>query len=133
MRKKFTNWKHPTFDDDGWTKYGWRCQNHKNLELGKYVDIGCFTYINAVFKVSMSDIVQVGSHCSIYSISTIDKKEGPIILKKNVCIGTHSTIMPNVTIGKNSIVAAHSFVRAGTTIPDNEIWAGIPAKKIGEV
>jgi acetyltransferase-like isoleucine patch superfamily enzyme len=34
--------------------------------------------------------------------------------------------MPNVIIGKNSIVAAYSFVNKN--IPDNELWAGIPAK-----
>jgi len=133
MRKEFNTWEQPTFDDDGWTKYGWRCQNHKKLKLGKYVDIGCFTYINAACNVSMMDNVQVGSHCSIYSISTIDKKEGPVILKTNACIGTHSTIMPNVTVGENSIVAAHSFVRDGTIILDNELWVGVPAKKIGVV
>ena len=41
-------------------------------------------------------------------------------------IGTHSTIMPNVTVGENSTVAAYSFVTKN--IPDNEMWGGIPAK-----
>jgi len=35
--------------------------------------------------------------------------------------------MPNVTIGENALVAAYSFVTKN--IPNNEIWAGIPAKK----
>jgi len=67
-----------------------------------------------------------GTHCSIYSNSTIDSKKGPVILKKNCKIGTHSTIMPNVSIGKNSIIASYSFVNK--SVPENEIWAGIPAK-----
>ena len=71
-------------------------------------------------------MVQIGSHCSIYSHSTIDEKEGPVHLKKNCKIGTHSTIMPNVTIGVNSIVGAYSFVNKN--IPDNELWIGVPAK-----
>ena len=58
--------------------------------------------------------------------STIDEKSGPVILKENCKIGTHSTIMPNVTVGKNSIVAAYSFVTKD--IPDNELWSGIPAR-----
>jgi acetyltransferase-like isoleucine patch superfamily enzyme len=33
--------------------------------------------------------------------------------------------MPNVTIGENSVIAAYSFVNKD--VPDNEIWAGIPA------
>ncbi|MCD6108941.1 MAG: hypothetical protein J7J89_05705, partial [Thermoplasmata archaeon] len=45
------------------------------LELGKYVDIGAFTYINARYGVEIEDNVQIGSHCSIYSHSTIDNKK----------------------------------------------------------
>ena len=45
---------------------------------------------------------------------------------KNCRVGTHSTIMPGVTIGENSIIAAYSFVNKN--IPENEMWGGIPAK-----
>jgi acetyltransferase-like isoleucine patch superfamily enzyme len=89
-------------------------------------DIGSFTYINCEFNVEIGERVQIGSHCSLYSNSTIDNKRGPIILKRKCKIGTHSTIMPNVTIGENSIIAAYSFVNKN--VPDDEIWAGIPAK-----
>lgn len=101
-------------------------QYSENLTLGKYFDIGEFTYINSKFGVEIHDNVQIGSHCSIYSHSTIDDKSGPIKLKKNCKIGTHSTIMPNVTIGKNSVVAAYSFLTKD--VPKNELWSGIPAK-----
>jgi acetyltransferase-like isoleucine patch superfamily enzyme len=94
--------------------------------MGKNFDIGAFTYINSQFGVTIENDVQIGSHCSIYSNSTIDNKKGPVILKKNCKIGSHSTIMPNVIIGENSIIAAHSFVNKN--IPENEIWKGIPAK-----
>ena len=108
------------------TKYNYIVQYPKNLKLGKIFDIGEFTYINSHYEVTIEDNVQIGSHCSIYSHSTIDEKKGPIILKQNCKIGTHSTIMPNVIVGKNSIVAAYSFVTKN--IPDNELWSGIPAK-----
>ena len=36
--------------------------------------------------------------------------------------------MPNVIIGENSIIAAYSFVTKN--IPTNQLWGGIPAKKI---
>jgi acetyltransferase-like isoleucine patch superfamily enzyme len=71
-------------------------------------------------------LVQIGSHCSIYSNSSIDNKHGLVHLKTNARIGTHSTIMPNVSIGENSIVAAYSFVTKN--IPKNQIWFGVPAK-----
>jgi acetyltransferase-like isoleucine patch superfamily enzyme len=126
--KRFTKWKQPTFNDKDTTKWNWMCQHHKNLKLGYAVDIGAFTYINAKRGVEIEEFVQIGSHCSLYSVSTIDNKEGKIILKKNCRIGTHSVVMPGVTIGENAVIGAYSFVN--TDIPDNTLAYGIPAKKI---
>jgi len=108
------------------TKYNYIVQYPKNLKLGKDIDIGEFTYINCQYGVEIQDNVQVGSHCAIYSNSTIDSKNGLVVLEKNCKVGTHSTVMPNVRVGKNSIVAAYSFVNRN--IPKNEMWSGIPAK-----
>jgi acetyltransferase-like isoleucine patch superfamily enzyme len=119
-------WIKPIIEDGKFTKYNYIVQHPENLNLGIHFDIGSFTYINSRFGVEIQDYVQIGSHCSIYSHSTIDSKQGPVKLMENCKIGTHSTIMPNVTIGKNSIVAAYSFVTKD--IPDNEIWIGVPAK-----
>jgi acetyltransferase-like isoleucine patch superfamily enzyme len=119
-------WKKPVIEDGKLTKYNYVVQHPENLKLGKNFDIGSFTYINSRFGVEIQNFVQIGSHCSIYSHSTIDSKQGPVKLMENCKIGTHSTIMPNVTVGKNSIVAAYSFVTSD--IPDNQIWVGIPAK-----
>lgn len=123
-------WKKPFIKHAKMTKYNYIVQYPKNLKIGKNFDIGTFTYINCRYGVEIGDDVQIGSHCSIYSHSTIDEKRGPVSLKKNCKIGTHSTIMPNVTIGKNSVIAAYSFVNKN--VPDNQMWAGIPAhyKKI---
>ena len=104
------SWKKPEILHGKLTKYNYIVHYPENLKLGKYFDIGTFTYINGKFSVEVGDNVQIGSHCSIYSNSTIDEKSGPVILKENCRIGSHSTIMPNVTIGENSIIAAYSFV-----------------------
>ena len=119
-------WEKPIIKNSELTKYNYIVQYVENLKLGKNFDIGAFSYINCEKGVEIQDNVQIGSHCSIYSNSTIDDKSGPIVLKKNCKIGTHSTIMPNVTIGENSIIAAYSFVTLD--IPSNQLWAGIPAK-----
>ena len=124
-------WKKPLIEHGKLTKYNYIVQYPENLKLGKNLDIGTFTYINAQYYIEIFDDVQIGSHCSIYSHSTIDSKKGKVILKKNCKIGTHSTIMPNVTIGENSIVAAYSFVTKN--IPNNQLWAGIPAQLIKEI
>ena len=120
------SWKKPIIEDSKLTKFNYIVQYPENLKMGINFDIATFTYINSQFGVTVEDNVQIGSHCSIYSNSTIDNKKGPVILKKNCKIGSHSTIMPNVIIGENSIIAAHSFVNKN--IPENEIWKGIPAK-----
>ena len=129
--KRFDNWKLPTMIDGVMTKYNWIVQHVDNLSLGYKTDIGAFSYINAQYKVTIEDYVQIGSHCSIYSISTIDNKQGAVYLKENCKIGSHSTVMPNVTIGKNSIIGANSLVLSD--IPDNVVAFGVPAKVIRRI
>lgn len=123
---RFNEWKAPEITDGELTKYNWLVQNKEGLELGYKTDIGAFTYINAKNTVVIEDEVQIGSHCSIYSVSTIDDKEGKVTLKKNCRIGTHSVVMPGVTIGENSVIGAFSFVNED--IPANVVAFGVPAK-----
>jgi len=126
LRWKNRKWKYPVFDERGFTKWGWVVHHPENLRLGKYTDIGIFTYINAQYGVIIEDFVQIGSHCSIYTISTIDGRKGRVIIKKNARIGSHSVVMPGVTIGENAIIGAFSFVNKD--IPDNVIAFGTPVK-----
>lgn len=130
-KNRFSNWTYPEIEEGRLTKYNWLVQNKDGFKLGFATDIGAFSYINAKFGVEIEDEVQIGSHCSIYSVSTIDNKQGKVILKKNCKIGSHSTILPNVTIGKNSVIGAHSLVISD--IPDNVIAFGVPAKIIREI
>jgi acetyltransferase-like isoleucine patch superfamily enzyme len=106
-------------------------QHKDRFKLGYKTDIGAFTYINAKFGVTIEDFVQIGSHCSIHSVSTIDSKEGQVVLKKNCRIGSHSVIMHGVTIGENAVVGAMSFVNRD--IPDNVVAAGVPAEVIKKI
>ena len=126
MSDRFSDWKPPEVKHNKLTKWNWMVQNPEKLSIGEHSDIGAFTYINALSGVIIEPEVQIGSHCSIYSVSTIDDKSGRVLIKKNARIGSHTTIMPGVTIGKNSIVGAHSFVNSD--IPDNSIALGVPAK-----
>ena len=125
---RFANWKYPNIEEGKSTKYNWVVQNLDGLNLGSNTDIGAFSYINAKHKVVIEDEVQIGSHCSIYSISTIDNSFGEVLLKNNCRIGSHTTILPGVSIGKNSIIGAHSL--ATKDIPDNVVAFGVPAKII---
>jgi len=132
VKDRFDNWKQPKIEERKLhTKYHFLVHHKNKLKLGEKTDIGAFTYINAKKGVEIQKNVQIGSHCSIYSISTIDEKEGKVVIKENAKICTHSSIMPGVTIGKNSIVGAHSFV--DKDIPDNTLACGVPAKIIRKI
>ena len=128
MVEHFKNWKPPKIEEGKLTKWNWMVQNKEGLVLGKRTDIGAFTYINAKHGVEIQDDVQIGSHCSIYSFSTIDGKKGKVTLKRKCKIGSHSLIMPGVTIGENSVIGAFSFVNKD--IPDNVVALGVPAKVV---
>ena len=125
---RFEDWEYPEIEEGKPTIYNWVVQNKDHLHLGYKTDIGAFTYINAKQGVAIGDFVQIGSHCSIYSVSTIDNREGPVTLMRNCKIGSHSVIMPGVTIGENSVIGAFSFVTGD--IPENVVAVGIPAKVI---
>ena len=125
---RFEGWKAPELEDGKLTKWNWMVQHVHNLILGKKTDIGAFTYINAKHGVEIQDLVQIGSHCSIYSLSTIDNKQGKVTIKRNARIGSHSVIMPGVTIGENAIIGAFTFVNMD--IPDNVVAVGCPVRII---
>jgi acetyltransferase-like isoleucine patch superfamily enzyme len=129
--ERFKNWKKPIIKEGKLTKYNWMVQNVKNFELGSQTDIGAFSYFNAKNGIVIEDQVQIGSHVSVYSASTIDKKNGKVILRKNCKIGAHSTIMPGVTVGENSIIGAHSFINK--SIPKNVVAVGAPVKVIRKI
>jgi acetyltransferase-like isoleucine patch superfamily enzyme len=53
-----------------------------------------------------------------------------IFIGNNVFIGANSIILKGVTIGDRSIIGAGSVVTK--SIPEDEIWAGNPARKISK-
>ncbi len=128
MKDRFKNWKQPKIQEGKLTKWCWMVRHKKRLKLGRKTDIGAFTYINAKNGVVIEDDVQIGSHCSIYTVSTIDSKEGKVVLKKNCKIGSHSVLMPGVTVGENSVIGAFGFV--DKDIPPDVVAVGIPIKII---
>lgn len=98
---------------------------HKLIVIGNYVKIGGgvsifdtdFHSIDPTLRKSKDDIQ--------------NRIEKPVIIKDNVFIGAHSIILKGVTIGENSIIGAGSIVTK--SIPNNQIWAGNPAKFIRDI
>ncbi len=51
-----------------------------------------------------------------------------VLVKEKASIGSNATIVGPVTIGRGSLIGAGSVVTKD--VPDGEIWAGNPARKI---
>ncbi|WP_226889096.1 acyltransferase [Nostoc sp. MG11] len=60
-----------------------------------------------------------------------DKDKTGIFIDENVWIGCGVTILPGCRIGTNSVIGAGSIVTK--SIPANEVWAGVPARKIKDI
>ena len=125
-RKRSFKWRKPAIRHGQPTKYGWIVSHPANFIMGKGTDIGAFTYIQAQEGVEIGDFAQLGSHCSVYSVSTIDNKKGKVVIGRNARIGSHSVIMPGVTIGSDTVVGAMSFVNRN--LPANAVAYGCPVR-----
>lgn len=60
-----------------------------------------------------------------------DEQRTGIDIGRNVWVGANCVVLPGVTIGDNSVVAAGSVVTRN--VPPNEIWAGVPARRLKAV
>ena len=60
-----------------------------------------------------------------------DESRTGISVGNNVWIGANCAILPGVTIGNNVVIGAGSVVNR--SIPENEVWAGVPARKLRDV
>lgn len=98
---------------------------HKSITIGDNVKIGGGTCIYDTDFHSLDPKIRMSKE---------DKKcrvEKPVKICDNVFIGAQSIILKGVTIGCNSIIGAGSVV--SKSIPENEIWAGNPAKFIRKI
>jgi len=53
-----------------------------------------------------------------------------IRIGNNVTIGAHAVVLSGVTIGDNAIVATGAIVSKNSRIGANEVWGGVPAKRL---
>ncbi len=92
------------------------------------------------------DLLAIGSHCSIsagvqlYTHDTVlwalsggalEKRRAPVHVLDRSYIGSHSVILPGISVGPRSVVAANSLVNRD--VPEGAIVGGSPAKLIGRI
>jgi len=114
----------------------WRAE--KAIKIGDDVFIGSNCEFNVRGNVKIGNDCLVASGCRFIdhdhgtSLDTIMRNqhghEMPIEIGCDVWLGCNVIVLKGVIIGNGAIVAAGSVVTKA--IPENEIWAGVPAKKI---
>lgn len=62
--------------------------------------------------------------------SPLDTHRQGVVLGDDVWLGVGVSVMPGLSIGKGAVIGANSVVTKA--VPEYEIWAGVPARKIGE-
>ena len=114
------------------------------LHIGNNVSMSS-TAIVCYKSITIGDNVKIGGNVVIYDtdfhslnheernhlpeIYNAQKKE--VLIKSGAFIGAHSTILKGVVVGENSIIGSGSVVTKN--VPDNQVWAGNPAKFIREI
>lgn len=101
---------------------------------------GDVNFIKIGNKVNIQDNAMI--HCTYQKFPTIIGNNVSIghnaivhgcTIHDNVLVGMGSIIMDNCVVESHAIVAAGAVVTQNTHIKEGELWAGVPAKKIGMV
>lgn len=92
----------------------------------------------ATFSVISGDVeigegTMIAPFCVIVSDCHRTNKSIPVRIGKNVWIGANCTITQGCIIEDGAIIGANSMLTRNTHVGKNELWGGVPAKKIKEV
>lgn len=113
-------------------------------DYGKNITVGADVFINACCHFQDHGGVTIGDGCQIghnVVFATLNHelaperrkttRPAPIVLGKNVWIGSNATILQGVTIGDNAVVAAGAVVNKD--VEPNTVVGGVPAKLIKRI
>ena len=107
----------------------------KNIRLGERVFINSGCRFQDQGGVTIGDDCLIGHNTVFASLNhdldparRADMIPAPIVVGRNVWIGSNSTILSGVTIGENAVVAAASVVTKD--VPANSVVAGTPARVV---
>lgn len=113
-------------------------------DYGKNITVGEGVFINACCHFQDHGGVIIGDGCQIghnVVFATLNHelaperrkttRPAPIVLGKNVWVGSNATILPGVAIGDNAVVAAGAVVNKN--VAPNTVVGGVPAKFIKQI
>ena len=113
-------------------------------DFGKNIAVGDEVFINACCHFQDHGGVTLGDGCQIghnvvfatldHGLAPEDRKTtypAPIVLGKNVWVGSNATILSGVTVGDNAVVGAGAVVTKD--VATNTVVGGIPARLIKSI
>ena len=110
----------------------------KNIHIGENVFINACCHFQDHGGVTLGDGCQIGHNVVFATLNHGIEPENrrftypaPIVLGRNVWVGSNSTILQGVTIGDNSVVAAGAVVTKN--VPADTIVGGVPARVIKHI
>ncbi|RZK32013.1 MAG: acyltransferase [Hymenobacter sp.] len=103
-----------------------------------FIGTGCEFNIRESIDIGKGSLIASGCRFvdhdhGIIASQPIRFQDGPqqaITIGEDVWIGANAVVLKGVSIGNGAVVAASAIVTK--SILPNEIWAGVPAKKIGQ-
>lgn len=109
------------------------CHNSQSVHLYGNVDFGSEPWIITLGEnVYLTDGVKFITHDGgtlLYRKDVPDLEvTKPIVIGNNVYVGNNAILLPGIKIGDNVVIGAGAVVTKD--VPSNEVWAGVPAKKI---
>ena len=115
-------------------------------EPGPKIEVGDKTFLGTDVEFNVQGKVVIGSQCLVGAgCRFVDHDHGieahtsmgdqpcetsPITLQDDVWLGANVVVLKGVTVCAGAVVGAGAVVREN--MPSGEIWAGVPARKIGE-
>ena len=110
----------------------------KNIEVGENVFINACCHFQDHGGVTLGDGCQIGHNVVFATLNHFLEPEkrkmtypAPIVLGKNVWVGSNATILQGVTIGDNAVIGAGAVVTGD--IPANTVAVGVPAKVVKNI
>jgi maltose O-acetyltransferase len=106
------------------------------VSIGDHTIIGNDVFLDGRFGLTIQDNVNIGGETAIFTAEHDPNDPDfamvgcPVVIEDYVYIGSRSTILPGVRLGKGAVVAAGGVVTKD--VPAYTIVGGVPARVIGE-
>ena len=110
---------------------GVRIKDYKSVFIGEDVLFDTVIPENIIIERGVRITAKTAILTHFLNPRTRKYDKGEVHLCEKCFLGLGTMIVKPVTIGRGSVVGAGSVVTKD--VPDGEIWAGNPARKIGEI